>query len=78
MTTRATIHAQEAKDVLTIPIHTVFENQKQTYCYIACPDQTYEKREIVLGISNDQWVEVKDNIQEGECICLMNPFKEKF
>lgn len=74
MTTRATIHAQEAKDVLTIPVHSVFDDHKQSYCYVFGPHHGYEKRKIILGISNEQWVEVKSGLQEGECICLLNPF----
>lgn len=74
MTMRATLHAQEAKDVLTIPLHSVFGDHKQTYCYVFGPRNIYEKREIILGISNEQWVEVKAGLQEGECLCLLNPF----
>lgn len=74
MTTRATIHAQEEKEVLTIPLHSVFEDHKQSYCYVFGPQNHYEKRNLVLGISNEQWVEVKTGLQEGECVCLLNPF----
>jgi HlyD family secretion protein len=74
MTTRAIIQAQEANHVLTIPLHSVFNDRKQNYCYIFHPQYGYEKREVVLGLSNDQWVEVKAGLQEGECVCLLNPF----
>jgi len=73
MTTRATIHAQEAKQVLTIPLHSVFDDHKQPYCYVFGPRNSYEKRNVVLGISNDQWVEVKSGLKEGECVCLLVP-----
>lgn len=73
MTARAVIQAQEAQDVLTIPVHSVFNDHAQNYCYILKPGQGYEKRHIALGISNDQWVEVKSGLDEGECICLLNP-----
>jgi len=75
MTTRATIHAQEAFDVLTIPIHTVFDHHKDTYCFVCNPGSQYEKRDLQLGISNEQWVEITTGLQEGECICLVNPFR---
>lgn len=75
MTTRATIHAQEAKEVLTIPLHSVFNDHKQNYCYTFHPQIGYEKREVNLGISNDQWIEVKTGLQEGEYVCLLNPFE---
>jgi HlyD family secretion protein len=73
MTTRTTIHAQKALGTLTIPLHAVFDEHKQNYCYVVCPNATYEKRSIKLGISNEQWVEVKEGLQEGECIFLIDP-----
>ncbi len=73
MTTRATIHAQQAQDVLTIPLHAVFDENKQTCCYVGCSGQTYQKKTIKVGISNDQWAEVKDGLQEGEDVYLLNP-----
>lgn len=75
MTTRAIIHAQEESNVLTIPLHSIFSDGKKNYCYILHPHHGYEKRDVILGISNDQWAEVKDGVQEGECVCLLNPFK---
>ena len=74
MTARTTIHAQEAEDVLTIPLHAVFEENKQNFCYVVCPEKDYEKREIQLGMSNEQWIEVKTGLKEGEHVCLLNPF----
>lgn len=74
MTTRATIHAQEGNHVLAIPLHSVFHDRKQNYCYIFDPQNGYEKREVVLGMSNDQWIEVRAGLREGDSVCLLNPF----
>lgn len=74
MTTRVTILAQEKSDVLTIPIHTVFNEQKRNFCFLENP-HSFEMRDIVLGISNEQWVEVISGLEEGEHICLLNPFQ---
>lgn len=75
MTTRATIHVQEVKDVLTIPLHAVFNADHETYCYLSCPGGSYEKRHITLGVSNEQWIEVKDGLDEGAYVCLLNPLQ---
>lgn len=74
MTTRVTIHSHESKGTLTIPLHTVFDDQKQSYCYVCRSHHGYEKKSIALGLSNDQWVEIKEGLQEGDCVCLINPF----
>jgi HlyD family secretion protein len=76
MTTRVTIQAQEVQDVLTIPLHSVFNDQGHSYCYVLNPQQEYEKRGVSLGISNDQWIEVKSGLNEGECVCLLNPLSK--
>lgn len=73
MTTRATIHAQEADQVLTIPLHSVFDDNKQTYCFVSRFGFGYEKREVKLGICNEQWVEVKEGLEEGDVVSLLNP-----
>jgi HlyD family secretion protein len=74
MTTRAIIHAQEAHEILTIPLHAVFDDHKQAFCYVVLSNNVYEKREIKIGMSNEQWVEVRDGLKEGDCVCLLNPF----
>jgi HlyD family secretion protein len=76
MTTRATIHAQNAQDVSTVPLQAIFSDHNRNYCYVASAEKGFEKREIQVGISNAQWAEVKTGLQEGECVCLMNPFDE--
>ena len=75
MTTRVTIHAQEAHDVLTIPLHAIFEENKQLYCYVRQPDGTFQKRGMETGVHNEQWSEVISGVQEGEEICLINPLR---
>lgn len=74
MTTRATIHAQAVNDVLTVPLHAIFHENKQAHCFILKPGGGYEKRQIVAGTNNDQWVEIKEGLREGETVCLLNPF----
>lgn len=76
MTTRATIHAYQAKDRLSIPVHAVFDEQKQKYCFVL-GSKGYEKRYIATGMSNEQWIEVLDGLKEGESICLLDPFQHQ-
>ncbi|WP_068471363.1 efflux RND transporter periplasmic adaptor subunit [Candidatus Protochlamydia phocaeensis] len=75
MTARATIHAQQVKDSLAVPLHAVFEEQKQSYCYVAC-GPSYEKRAISTGANNEQWIEIQAGLNEGECVCLLNPLTQ--
>lgn len=77
MTTRATIHVQKVEDALTIPIHAIFEENQQPYCYLSVPGGKYEKRSVVLGTANEQWVEIKEGLQEKDSVCLLNPFGDR-
>lgn len=72
MTARAVIHAQKIQNSLAVPIHAVFEEQGKYYCHVIC-FYGHEKRYIEVGSSNEQWMEVKSALKEGECICLINP-----
>lgn len=73
MTARASIHAQEAIDILTIPVHGVFTEDKQAVCYCPSSSNGYEKREVLLGISSEQFVEVKEGLSSGDLIYLLEP-----
>lgn len=73
MTTHSTLHANQIDDALTVPVHAVFDQGQETYCYVHKPEG-YQKRPIQLGNSNEQWVEVKEGLEEGESVCLIDPF----
>jgi HlyD family secretion protein len=73
MTARVSIHAQEAHNVLTLPLYSIFEDNKKNYCYVITHDNNSEKRELQLGICNEQWAEIRAGLQEGEQVSLLNP-----
>lgn len=74
MTTRATIHANKAENALTVPVHAVFDEQKENHCYVM-GRFGYEKRKVEVGMYNEQWMEIKDGLKEGEAVCLLSPFQ---
>ncbi len=76
MTTRAAILAYQAQDALTVPVHAVFDEQKENYCYVS-GSFGYEKRKVTTGMCNEQWMEIVDGLQEGEIVCLLNPFQDE-
>lgn len=72
MTTRAVILAGKVNDSLAIPIHTVFENNKEHFCYVADGDG-YVIKPLKIGKSNENWVQVLAGIQENDNICTAIP-----
>lgn len=73
MTTRATIHAYQVANCLTVPLHAIFEQDKQSYCYVPTW-RGFDKRPIEVGMHNEFLAEVKSGIEDRDTICLTNPF----
>jgi multidrug efflux pump subunit AcrA (membrane-fusion protein) len=71
MTAEVTIFADERKDVLRLPAQAVLVVRGDRICYVKGADGV-EQRRVVLGESNDVFVEVKEGLKEGEEVVL-NP-----
>lgn len=72
MTARAIIHAGKVEDIVSVPVHSVFETNKQHYCYVG-QDGYFTKRPIEIGMNNEQWVAITSGIDENERVCLSMP-----
>jgi len=71
MTAEVEILIANLENVLTVPVSAVVVKGDQFFGYVQSADGP-QKRELLLGLSNDKFVEVKDGVAEGEEI-LMNP-----
>lgn len=76
MTTRVTLHAQREDNALSVPLHGVFGEKKNHYCYVDT-GSGYEKRKVRTGINNEHWMQILDGIQEGEGVCLLIPQEKR-
>lgn len=76
MTSRVVIHADHVQDQLTIPFHALFNHHKDACCYVKAWGG-YERRIVVPGASNEQWVEIKSGLEPGESIALAYPPKRE-
>lgn len=76
MTARTIIHAAKVENQITVPLHAIFEDQKKNYCYVQTK-RSIELRPVEIGMSNEQWVEVRSGLKENETVCLTLPEKEK-
>jgi HlyD family secretion protein len=72
MTARVTIHAGKVENMLAVPIHSVFESNKEHYCYVS-HQGVYTKQPIEIGMNNEQWIAVLSGIQENDQVCLCMP-----
>jgi RND family efflux transporter MFP subunit len=73
MTARIEIVTDDLKDVLQVPIESVFNDDGKPVCYVRQPDGRIEKREVKPGQSNDHFVQINDGLREGEEVQLFVP-----
>jgi HlyD family secretion protein len=71
MTAEVEILVAHLKNVLTLPVASIVQQRDGFYCWLDMP-QGPERRPLVLGRSNDQFVEVQDGVAEGDRV-LLNP-----
>lgn len=72
MTGKVKIIIDELHDVLYVPIQSVVTVEDKKVCYVA--GSAPEKREVETGLFNDNFVEIKKGLTEGEKV-LLNPPK---
>jgi len=72
MTGKVTVMIDELHDVLYVPIQSVVTVEDKKMCYVA--GSPAQKREVETGLFNDNFVEIKSGLVEGEKV-LLNPPK---
>jgi Cu(I)/Ag(I) efflux system membrane fusion protein/cobalt-zinc-cadmium efflux system membrane fusion protein len=69
------IHAQELKDVLTIPEAAVIRSGRRTLVIVALGEGRFEPREVVLGMdSGEGQLEIREGLAESERIVTSGQF----
>ncbi|HVC97309.1 MAG TPA: HlyD family efflux transporter periplasmic adaptor subunit [Pirellulales bacterium] len=71
MTAEVEILVAEKKDVLSVPVQAVVEQGRKFYAWVKAGAKP-EKRTVVLGATNDTFIEIKDGLLEGDLV-LLNP-----
>jgi len=72
MTANISIPVSAADDVLTVPLTAVFSEQGERYVYVKSGD-TFEKRPVVVGVSDLFKAEIRSGVSEGEIVALELP-----
>ncbi len=71
MTAEVEILIAHLKDVVTLPVAAVVEQRGEFFCW-AKKGENAERRPLVLGLTNNKFIEVKDGVAEGDQVVL-NP-----
>jgi HlyD family secretion protein len=69
MSAQVEILVDELPDVLTVPVQSILEFKGKDWAFVKEGD-SFVKREITLGISNDQHVEVKSGLKQGDEVAM--------
>jgi RND family efflux transporter MFP subunit len=72
MTGKVTIIIDKLRDVLYVPIQSVVTVEDKKICYV--DGSPVQKRDVETGLFNDNFVEIKSGLAEGEKV-LLNPPK---
>jgi len=72
MTAKVEILANELTNVLQIPIQAVAPFEQSQVCYVL-KGRSPERREVEIGEFNDEFIEIKKGLAEGEAVLLHPP-----
>lgn len=70
LTVTVSIIVEERNDVLLVPNAAITSRQGQSYAQVMLPDGTIEERLIQTGISNWQYTEITEGLDEGEQVVV--------
>ncbi len=72
MNCRVTVHADVVPDAVQVPVVAVTEQQGKFYCFVRNGSAS-EKREVKIGMSNDEAVQITEGLRPGETVFLYDP-----
>jgi HlyD family secretion protein len=72
MTASISIPVSGADDVLTVPLTAVFSEQGERYVFVKS-GESFERRDVVVGISDLFKAEIKSGLAEGDVVSLEQP-----
>ncbi len=71
MSAEVEVIIEHYKDILTLPVASVLQNEDGNFCWVKTPDGP-QRRLLKLGDTNDVFIQVLDGVAEGEEVFL-NP-----
>jgi HlyD family secretion protein len=72
MSAKTEILVKKLADVVYVPVQAVTPAEGKQLCYVA-NGHGQERREVEIGEFNDEFIEIKNGIREGERVCLRAP-----
>lgn len=76
MTARTTILSEKLMNTLSIPVQAVFPEGGDAFCYLL-EGKTFRKKKIVIGNQNEDLVQVKEGLKNGDQVSLVLPTNDQ-
>ena len=70
LTVTVSILVDERNDVLLVPNSAITSSGRQTYVKVVSPDGVIEDRLVITGISDWQYTEIVEGLDEGEQVVV--------
>ena len=75
MSVQIEIVTNTLKDVLFVPVEAIFEDKERFFVYVQEPLGGSREADVVIGESNDRFVEIKEGLSENDVIYLYRPYE---
>ena len=72
MTAKVEIIVEEIEDTVFVPVQSIFVEEDDHFCYVSI-DGEVEKRHVIVGQFNDEFIEIEKGLGEGEAVFLSEP-----
>ncbi len=72
MTAEVEVLIADLADVLTVPVSCIVEQGGQFNAWVVNGPKKFERRTLVVGMTNDKLFEIKDGLKDGDVV-LLNP-----
>ncbi len=76
MSVQLEIITQTLKNVMSVPIEAVFEEEGRYFVYLRTGDKP-KTANVTLGVANDNFVHIASGLGEGDVVYLYRPFQSK-
>ena len=76
MTARVSILAAQIKNALILPVHSIFQNLDQEFCF-RYEGGVYKKVIVETGRENEDFVEIVSGVHEGDWVSIVEPVMDK-
>ena len=70
VTARAEILVRQVENVIAVPVQAIYSRSGHTYVFVGKNEKVAKPVEIEAGHSNDQFVEIRSGLKEGDRVLL--------